>query len=60
MTLTSLLMFSPEFNLEGELCKTPVLSSHPLIKKPNLIICRQVNEEIKGMHICYMKRNPLQ
>ena len=32
MTLTSLLMFSPEFNLEGELCNTSVLSSHPLIK----------------------------
>ena len=32
MTLTSLLMFSPEFNLEGELCNTFVLFSHPLIK----------------------------
>ena len=33
MTLSSLLMFSPEFNLEGELCKASVLSSHPLINK---------------------------
>ena len=31
MTLTSLLMFSRKFNLEGELCNTSVLSSHPLI-----------------------------
>ena len=28
MTLTSLLMFSPEFSLEGKLCNTSVLSSH--------------------------------
>ena len=28
MTLTSLLMFSPEFNLERELYNTSVLSSH--------------------------------
>ena len=30
MTSTSLLMFSPEFILEGELCKTSVLSSQSL------------------------------
>ena len=28
MTSTSLLMFSPEFSLERELCNTSVLSSH--------------------------------
>ena len=28
MTLTSLLMFSPELNLERELCNTSVLSPH--------------------------------
>ena len=28
MTSTSLLMFSPEFSLKGELCNTSVLSSH--------------------------------
>ena len=28
MTSTSLLMFSPEFNLERELCNASVLSSH--------------------------------
>ena len=28
MTLTSLLMFSPEFNLKKELCNTSVISSH--------------------------------
>ena len=27
--------------------------------KQNLIICRQVKEEIKGLDICYIKRNPL-
>ena len=32
MTLSSLLMFLPEFNLDRELCKTSVLSSNPLIK----------------------------
>ena len=32
MTLSSLLMFLPEFNLERKLCKTSVLSFHPLIK----------------------------
>ena len=59
MTLISLLMFSPEFNLEGELCKISVLSFHPLIKtKFNYL--QQGKEEIKGMHICCMKKNPLQ
>ena len=42
-------MFSPEFNLEGELWNTSVLSSHNLIKTQDLIICRQVREEIKGL-----------
>ena len=32
MTSTSLLMFSPEFSLKGELCNTSVLSSHTWIK----------------------------
>ena len=34
MTLTSILslMFSPEFNLERELCNTSVLSSYTAIK----------------------------
>ena len=33
MTLTSILMFSPEFSLKKELCNTSVsLSSHPWIK----------------------------
>ena len=32
MTSTSLLMFSPEFNLERELCNSTVSSSHTLIK----------------------------
>ena len=31
MTLTSILMFSPEFNLERKLCYTSVLSSHTAI-----------------------------
>ena len=60
MTSTSLLMFSPEFNLERELCNSTVSSSHTLIKTENLIICRQVKEEIKGMDICNIKRNPIQ
>ena len=60
MTSSSLLMFSPEFNLERELCNTSVLSSHTSIKTWNLIICGYVREEIKGMDICYIKRNPLQ
>ena len=51
-------MFSPEFNLEGELWNTSVLSSHNLIKTQNLIICRQVREEIKGIDICYIKETP--
>ena len=50
-------MFSPEFNLEKELCNTSVLYSHTSIKTKNLIICRQVKQEIKGMDICYIKRN---
>ena len=51
MTSTSLLMFSPEFNLEREFWNTSVLSSHNWIKTQNLIICRQVKEEIKGIDI---------
>ena len=31
MTLTSIPMFSPEFNLERKLCNTSVLSSHTAI-----------------------------
>ena len=54
MTSTSLLMFSPEFSLERELLNTSVLSSHTWIKTYNLIICRQVKEEIKGMDIIYI------
>ena len=54
MTSTSLLMFSPEFSLERELFNTSVLSSHTWIKTYNLIICRQVKEEIKGMDIIYI------
>ena len=60
MTSTSLLMFSPEFNLKRELCNTSVLSSHTCIKTQNLIICWQVKEEIKAIDICYIKRNPMQ
>ena len=56
----SLLMFSPGFSLYRELCNASVLSSHSWIKTLNLIICRQVKEEIKEMDICYIKRNPLQ
>ena len=52
MTLTSLLMFSPEFNMERRLCNTSVLSSHTRTETLNLILCGQVKEEIKGMDIC--------
>ena len=55
MTLTSLLMFSPEFNLERELCNTSVLSSHTSIITQTLI--RQVKKEIKGIDVCYIKGN---
>ena len=58
MTSTSLLMFSPEFNLERELWNTSVLSSHNWIKTQNLIICRQVKEEIKGIDIWFLKETP--
>ena len=43
MQSTSLLMFSPEFSLERDLCNTFVLSFHTWNEKQNLIICRQVN-----------------
>ena len=48
MTSTSLLMFSPEFNVARELCNASVLSSHTWIKTENLIIFRQFKEKIKG------------
>ena len=51
MTSTSLLMFSPEFNLERELWNTSVLSSHNWIKTQNLIICRQVKDKKKPLTI---------
>ena len=51
MTSSSLLMFSPEFNLERELCNTSVLSSHTSIKTWNLIICRYVKEEIEWIYV---------
>ena len=60
MPWTSLLMFSSEFSLERDLCNTFVLSFHTWNEKQNLIICWQVKEEIKGMNICYVERNPLQ
>ena len=57
MTLTSLLIFSPGFNQERELCNTSVVSSHTwIIKKFNYL--QAGKGEIKGMDICYMKRNP--
>ena len=56
MTLTSLLICLPEFNLERELCNTSVLSSYTTMEK-KLNICWQVGEKIKGMDICYIKRN---
>ena len=46
MPSTSLLMFSPEFSLERDLCNTFVLSLHTWNEKQNLIICRQAKEEI--------------
>ena len=46
-TSTSLLMFSPEFNLELESSATlPFYLSH-LNQNITLIICRKVKEEIK-------------
>ena len=44
MTLTGILMFSPEFSLKRELCNTSVLSSHTWIKTEKLIIYRQIRE----------------
>ena len=55
MRLNSTLMFSPEFNLERELCSTSVLSSHTSIITQTLI--RQVKKEIKGIDVCYIKGN---
>ena len=57
MRLNSTLMFSPEFNLERELCSTSVLSSHTSIITQTLIICSQVKKEIKGIDVCYIKGN---
>ena len=57
MRLNRTLMFSPEFNLERELCSTSVLSSHTSIITQTLIICRQVKKEIKGIDACYIKGN---
>ena len=54
ITLTNLLMFSPEFCTDTDI---QYLSSHTWIKIKNLNICRQVKEEIKGVDICYTKRN---
>ena len=58
MPSTNLLMFSTEFSLERDPCNTLVLSFHTWDEKQNLIICRQVTEEIKGMNICYIKETP--
>ena len=58
MPSTNLLMFSTEFSLERDPCNTFVLSFHTWDEKQNLIICRQVTEEIKGMNICYIKETP--
>ena len=41
-------MFSPEFCMDTD---NQYLSSHTWIKTKNLIICRQVKEEIKGVDI---------
>ena len=60
MTLTSLLMFSPELNLERELCNTYYLLTLEL--KQNLIIYRQVRKELKEWTCkkkMLVKRNPL-
>ena len=45
-TSTSLLMFSPEFNLERALQRFRFIFSH-LNQNITLIICRKVKEEIK-------------
>ena len=58
MPSTNLLMFSTEFSLERDPCNTFVLSFHTWDEKQNLIICRQVKEEIKGMNTCYIKETP--
>ena len=58
MPSTNLLMFSTEFSLEKDPCNTFVLSFHTWDEKQNLIICRQVKEEIKGMNTCYIKETP--
>ena len=57
MTLTSSMMFSPEFSQSGKRTL-----HHFFFIQSNLIICRQVRKKIKGMDICYkhVKRNPLQ
>ena len=52
MRLNSTLMFSPEFNLERELCSTSVLSSNTSIITQTLI--RQVKKEIKGIDVCML------
>ena len=58
MTSVSLLVSSPELNLEKEICNTSYLLTLKL--RQNFIICAQFREEIPGMDTCYIKRNPLQ
>ena len=58
MTSASLLVSSPELNLEKEICNTSYLLTLKL--RQNFIICAQFREEIPRMDTCYIKRNPLQ
>ena len=54
---TSLLIFSPEFNLKTYNSVTFLLNLLKLELKQNLITCRQVRGNSKNGYNCYEKRN---